>query len=771
MASDGGSLSPSGSGSIWSEHKAADGRTYWYHKVNKTSVWEKPEDLWTSRERALHATSWKSYKAADGRTYYVHSQTQESKWTVPPEIQRILDTIPAEENDVPTPGSSSVANTQAANAAGSPVTTAAAQRSGFDSQTPDADSKLVYAGPPPGFASPASAAVASPGLASGLAPGPAPGPPPQMPGPAPKPLYSGVVPGAAPGPPPGAPPIRLGGSSGLPALPSAAAAAAAASTSASDLAFSSKDAAESAFIDLLRSKGVNIKWTWEDTIRHIVTEPMYKALKTLAERKAAFGKYIRELQEAEAKERQERKEKLLPLWRDLIQGYGKAPDGTGEAKVKVYTSFDTAEKWFSGKKEWNAAASREEAKELYGIIQKESREKEEAFNREIRHRNMDMLMSLFKTFEADVFTTWADAHRTALSSEEFQSDEHLGSMDPTDMLIVWEEHMKTVEKDESDRLKKITEVEQTKARKNRKAFVELLQELKTQGGIKAGTTWSTVYKVIHDDERLVQMLGQPGSTPLELFYDLVDELDTELDERLASLEETLKKKGFQLSDVLPAAGDAEVKEVAEWTGFAKVVEGEHKLTNEELEQCYEEMRRRVEHEQSRARARAERRLRHAIDELRYEMKRVEFSAEELELSYEDIVAKLDAECPEFKAEKDEAVRKGAWEKFVRRHKEKAEERKDHRERERDPERRDRDRSAVDPLAEGAGKSSSSGSRKRKGPPLLPAESSPGDAPQGSRAQSRSRSPAGGSGAARGGGISSSGTRRTDRDRAARRSGV
>ncbi|KAL9932969.1 hypothetical protein V8E36_008224 [Tilletia maclaganii] len=622
-------------------------------------------------------------------------------------------------------------------------------------------------------------------VAPGPPPGPAPGPPPMMPGPPPR-FGGGPPPGAAPGPPPplppGPPPPPTGPSlhqipsrSALPPPPSGGPG----NSIASDEAFSSKDEAERAFIDLLRQKGVTVKWTWEDTIRHIVTEPMYKALKTLSERKAAFGKYIRELQEAEEKAKRDRVEQLLPLWRELIQTHGKAPDGTGEAKVKVYTSFDTAEKWFSGLKQWNAAASREEAKELYAIVQKELREKEDAFDREIRHRNMDMLMSLFKTFEADVFTTWADAQRTALSSEEFQSDEYLGSMDPTDMLIVWEEHVKSVEKVESDRLKKAAETEQAQARKNRQAFVELLRELRDQGAIKAGAQWGTVYKSIAQDERLIAMLGQPGSTPLELFFDVVDELDAVLDERVAQLEEVLKAKGFRPADVLPDAADiAEPKAVAELAGFEKAVEGEHSLSSAEVAEVYDEIKRRVREDQARARHRAERRLRHAIDELRYEMKRLDFTAEELEKSYEDILPRLEAECPEFQAEKDEAVRRGAWEKFVRRAKEKAEER---RERYRDhQDHRDRDRTR-DRSEEGHS------GRKRKEPPA----DNLADSPRANRRlatsttrESRSRSPAAASASlgANGGPGSGAGAaaapfggggtgRRPDRDRAARRSGI
>ncbi|KAK0547059.1 U1 snRNP protein [Tilletia horrida] len=578
--------------------------------------------------------------------------------------------------------------------------------------------------------------------------------PPAPPGPPP------AAPGAPPGPPPGLPSLRLppAGVHGLPPPPAGASGSIASTSAASDIAFPNKEDAERAFIDLLRSKGVDLKWSWEQTMRAIVTEPMYRALKTLAERKNAFGKYLRELEEAEEKEKRDRMDKLLPLWRELAQTHGKNPDGSGEAKVKVYTSFDTAEKWFSGHKQWSAAASRDEAKELYAIIQKELRDKEEAFNREIRHRNMDMLMSLFKTFEADVFTTWADAQRTALSSEEFQSDEHLSSMDPTDMLIVWEEHMKSVEKEESDRLKKASDEVQTKARKNRKAFVELLQELKKNGTIKAGTEWSTVYKLIENDDRLVQMLGQSGSTPLELFYDVVDELDAALDEQITVVEAALAKKGFKTTDVLPAPAEGgESKEISTLEGFERVLAGEHTLSKAELEQCFNELVSRADHEQSRARARAERRLRHAIDDLRYELKRVDFTPEEIEQPYEAILAKLEAESPEFRAEKDEAVRRGAWEKFVRRHKEKLEERKNERRDSGHRDRpRDRDRDARDHSEEYS-------SRKRKDVPPSGA-GGPGsatDSPRDRRHRSsRSRSPERGMSGRRG-----------DRDRAARRSGV
>lgn len=91
--------------------------------------------------------------------------------------------------------------------------------------------------------------------------------------------------------------------------------------------------------------------------------------------------------------------------------------------------------------------------------------------RELRHRNMDMLMSLLKTFETDVFTRWRDAHRTVLESQEFQTDPHLSKMDVADMLIVFDEHMKTVEKEAVDAKQKSKQSRIRAERKAREGFV------------------------------------------------------------------------------------------------------------------------------------------------------------------------------------------------------------------------------------------------------------------------------------------------------------
>ena len=51
----------------WTEHKAPDGRCYYYNAATKQSSWEKPEELKTPAEKVLAACPWKEYKSETGK--------------------------------------------------------------------------------------------------------------------------------------------------------------------------------------------------------------------------------------------------------------------------------------------------------------------------------------------------------------------------------------------------------------------------------------------------------------------------------------------------------------------------------------------------------------------------------------------------------------------------------------------------------------------------------------------------------------------------------
>ena len=74
---------------MWSEHKSLDGKTYFYNKETKESIWEKPDDLKTPAELLLSKCPWKEHHSDDGKTYYHNVDTKTSVWTIPEELKEV----------------------------------------------------------------------------------------------------------------------------------------------------------------------------------------------------------------------------------------------------------------------------------------------------------------------------------------------------------------------------------------------------------------------------------------------------------------------------------------------------------------------------------------------------------------------------------------------------------------------------------------------------------------------------------------------------------
>ena len=74
----------------------------------------------------------------------------------------------------------------------------------------------------------------------------------------------------------------------------------------------------------------------------------------------------------------------------------------------------------------------------------------------------------------------------------------------------------------------------------------LLQEFVASGDIGARSKWKHVYPKFSTDNRYLDMLGKPGSNPIELFWDVVDDLDQKLDAKIVIVEAAIKRHNTEL---------------------------------------------------------------------------------------------------------------------------------------------------------------------------------------------------------------------------------
>lgn len=430
---------------------------------------------------------------------------------------------------------------------------------------------------------------------------------------------------------------------------------------------------EEAFLHLLREKGVDASWSWEQTMRAIITEPLYKSLKTLAERKAAYGKHIAALKDEEEARTRAMAAEVEPKVRAEV--------AANAARFPHWLSYEGVVARGGPRTAWKALekVGERQARDLWETMRRELRDKEEKAQRELRHRNMDMLMSLLKTFEADVMTRWKDARQTVIESEEWTTDAHLRSMDVGDMIDVFDELMKGIERDKTQEMKDKAKKRKRDDRKRRDWFRAKLDGLKKEGVLTRRSVWPDVHARVKDEPEYKEMLGQPGSTPLELFYDVVDELESSFRTLVHDVEDALwssKEKNWK------------VKEDTTWDEFkAKIDEAASPTLkdkqDDELRPVFDELVHIAGQRKRDEQRRAERKLRHLSDDLRYALKKVDLPAfdseEELDAKnwaeWKVVLAGLDLRewvaFEQVQSMGEEAIdeaRKSAWERFVKRQK-------------------------------------------------------------------------------------------------------
>ena len=217
-----------------------------------------------------------------------------------------------------------------------------------------------------------------------------------------------------------------------------------------------------------------------------------------------------------------------------------------------------------------------------------------------------------------------------------------------------------------------------------------------------------------DDERYTNILGTPGSGPLELFWDIVDAMDQKLEGKIEIVEGAVRRynEKHKLSDGIDVDGGAVAFKVGIETtakAFLDVVKADEDkqvraLADEELSDVFRavgpfllsaarcrskhfsgKLHEKVLKQAADEKRRAERKLRHLQDDLRYALKKLPEPLD-VNMSYEDVrvypgylavvihliivqAIPLFEHLNEYKALEDEEARRAAFSKFVKRQKE------------------------------------------------------------------------------------------------------
>uniref|UniRef100_A0A674ERA7 Pre-mRNA-processing factor 40 homolog A n=1 Tax=Salmo trutta TaxID=8032 RepID=A0A674ERA7_SALTR len=299
--------------------------------------------------------------------------------------------------------------------------------------------------------------------------------------------------------------------------------------------WNTKEEAKQAFKELLKEKGVSSNASWEQAMKMIINDPRYSALPKLSEKKQAFNAYKVQTEKEEKEETRIKYKESKETYQRFLENH---------EKMTSTTRYKKAEQMFAELDVWSTVPERDRL-EIYEDVLFYLAKKEKEQAKQLRKRNWEALKNILDNMANVTYrTTWSEAQQYLLDNPTFAEDEELQNMDKEDALICFEEHIRALEKEEEDEKQKTLLRERRRQRKNRESFQKFLDELHDNGQLHSMSAWMEMYPTVSSDIRFANMLGQPGSTPLDLFKFYVEDLKARYHDEKRIIKDILKDKNF-----------------------------------------------------------------------------------------------------------------------------------------------------------------------------------------------------------------------------------
>jgi pre-mRNA-processing factor 40 len=430
---------------------------------------------------------------------------------------------------------------------------------------------------------------------------------------------------------------------------------------------------------VLRQMKVQPDWSWQQAVRAGIHDPNWRAIAEPEKREEAFKKYCDDLRAQEKHKEQERQAKLRSDFTAMLHSH---------PEIKYYTRWRTALPIIEDETIYRSAKDDTERRALfdeYIISLKKAHEEEEV---ESRRSALDEVLGLLQGLDLEPFTRWQTGEEKLVQDDEFNS-ERFQTLSRIDVLKQFETHIRQLQREHNERVQAERRVEHRIERKNRDGFQELLNDFAKSSIIRAGTKWKDIHPTIKDDPRYQAMLGQGGSSPLDLFWDALEVEDGKFRSLRRKALDALEVRrpmfsqfGFRLT--LFQQQRFEVTTSTPVEDFLSVMRKDPRTANideQSMHSIYDYVLAKVKKREEQDRLELESNERYAVDKLRSVIKHLDPPVS-LTDTWEVVRPRVE-KTDEYRALKTDIARESAFDKFMSRLKEK------------ESERRDRDRSRRD----------------------------------------------------------------------------
>lgn len=316
--------------------------------------------------------------------------------------------------------------------------------------------------------------------------------------------------------------------------------------------FVSVEKAEEAFLAMLAEKNVDSSWSLEKVMQTFITNPTYWAISDALERKKLYDAHLLNTLQKNSKSRKDVEESARRDFLRVLEGSyqkGELKPSTRWSKFRqllisrddrVFNNTILTDKELRGMMDSFLGELKAKELELETSAKLQALKELEAYLRQI------LVMKDVRD------KSWEQVYESLQLDPRFKANKHFSVLTKLDILDLYEG---TVFPAIVERVQAEIAVHKKKNyssdRRARKAYKELLATL----DIKAGTLFDNVFPQIEKNNAFLEICGRNGSTPLELFWDVVEQRKLLLRARISTIHQVLLD--HRKSDYAVLIGDFE----------------------------------------------------------------------------------------------------------------------------------------------------------------------------------------------------------------------
>lgn len=285
--------------------------------------------------------------------------------------------------------------------------------------------------------------------------------------------------------------------------------------------FKSFQEAEAAFLELLKTNNVDSTWSFQAVISKFIKNPIYWAIPDALHRKRLYDEYLVQKLKDELSNKTAVIENFEKNFLEVLKDFEK------KGYIKYNTRWSAVKNILISEENpifKNTVLSDNEVSKIYENFVATLKDTHEELIKQQKEQALTELKSYLIQINPNLVSeseNWEQLYKSLLSDARFRANKHFTVLSKLDILELYTTEI--YPKIMGELQAEIEVVEKKNHRSDRKARDNFKEFISQHININANSLFKELFPRLENEDCFIELCGRNGSSPLDFFWDIVDE--------------------------------------------------------------------------------------------------------------------------------------------------------------------------------------------------------------------------------------------------------